>query len=512
MPALSAQLRRPAPRRVLLALLTLLLALAGIVLGLRLAGPIERETALGDASLRVAPAFDGGIDAFIPLANWGIRAEALEAPLVIHVEPRTIDRQAVIQASAGDTQVLTAAQRDGRDAARDALVRAFLWALGGALAVGAAAAAIARARWTWAAAVVSVAAVVSAVSLVLAQRTFDAEAFETPHFYARGAELGQLLKVSGRARRKTAAYRNQVDRTVSSYAQLLSAGGQPGLAPAGRRAVLISDLHANTLVLDTIERIATGSPVFIAGDFAQAGTEAEARLLVDRVTGFGEVVAVSGNHDSAQFMDRLEAAGARVLRTEDAPVRVAGVTVAGYSDPLESRSGDPNDPDRIFSFSELPDFEARWAQARRDIEAWFRDLSPRPDVVLVHHNGLALALGRALLTEGGPPLLILSGHDHVQHVDRFGRTLVVDAGTAGAGGILGAGKDAIGVAQLELAAGQAWPRVIDLVELEPISGRAQADRVLPAAPGFCDAARVVCHEPGEEEPRTPTDPPEEERD
>ena len=516
-------------RMVLRPLLVVVLTLAGMTLGLRLAGPVERDTALGVVSLRIAPSLDGGVDAFIPLANWGVRAEPFRAPVVMHVEPRTIDRQAVIRASSGQRDVLAAAQRDGRRVARAALVRAFGWAVGGALLVALLAAGFARwgARWSWratataGAAVVVLAAAVGGLSLAAVGRTFDPEAFETPRFYARGAELSQLLKVAGRAQGKRTAYRSQVDRTLSSYASLLRAGSGPGLAAAGQRAVLVSDLHANTLVLDTVERLATGSPVFIAGDFAQSGTAAEARLLADRVTGLGPVVAVSGNHDSRLFMRRLAGAGAVVLtrtgrlgadgRTNGKPVeRIAGLLVAGYDDPLESRTGDPDDPDRIFSFSERPDGEAEYARAKEEVVAWFRTLSPRPQAVLIHQNGLAQALARALRPDEGPPLLILTGHDHLQHVDRHGETLVVDAGTVGAGGILGAGKDAIGVAQLELVPDEAWPRVIDLVQLEPLSGAAQADRVLVGAPDLCETGRVVCHSAeDEEEPAAPEDPPEE---
>ncbi len=487
-------------------LLVLVLALAGIGFGLRLAGPVERDTALGVVSLRVAPTTGGTVDAFIPLANWGVRANAFSAPLVIHVEPRTVDRQAVIRASGGDRRVLAATQKDGQRAARDALLRALGWAVGGALAVALVAGALLlrrgrRAAATLVAAVVVTAAVVSTASVLRAQATFDAEAFETPSFYARGAELGQLLNLAGRAKREGKAYRSQVDRTVSSYADLLRAGGgAAGLAPAGRRALVISDLHSNTLVLDTVKRLATGGPVFFAGDFAQAGTADEANLLVDRITGLGKVVAVSGNHDSSLFMARLEDAGAIVLGTEDPPREIDGLLVAGYSDPLESRSGDPNDPDRIFSFPERPNGKEEFAQAKADLIAWFRGLDPRPDVVLVHQNGLAQALARALAPEEGQSLLILTGHDHKQHVDRHGRTLVVDAGTVGAGGILGAGKDAIGIAQLEMTDGFAWPRLIDLVQLEPLSGAARADRVLPTALDVCETDRVECHEPGEEEP------------
>lgn len=522
----TGRLRGPA-RWLLRLLLAGLLAVGGMVLGLRLAGPLERDTALGTASLRVAPALEGTVDAFIPLANWGIRAEPFRAPLVIHVEPRTIDRQAVIRASSGNRGVLAEAQRNGQRAAGDALVRALLWAIGGAAAVAVVAGGFAR--WVrrrpprqaaaWSLAIVLIAAAAGGASLLRVQATFDAAAFETPRFYGRGAELGQLLKVASRAQSKGTAYRSQVDRTLSSYAALLRSGGTAGLATPGRRAILVSDLHANTLVLDTIKRLATGSPVFVAGDFAQSGTRAEARALVGPVTDLGEVVAVSGNHDSRLFMRRLAASGAVVLTeegrlaadgtTDGRPVqRIAGLDVAGFSDPLESRSGDPNDPDRIFSFSERPDGKREYAEAKERVVEWFRTLSPRPDIVLIHHNGLGQALARALAPEEGPPLLVLSGHDHLQHVDRYGQTVVVDAGTVGAGGILGAGKDPIGIAQLELVRG-AWPRVIDLVQLEPLSGAAQADRVLLGSPGVCETEPVECHDLEEEEVTEPEDPPEE---
>lgn len=483
--------------------LVVVLAVAGAVLGLRLAGPVERETALGVVALRVAPAIDGEVDAYIPLADWGVRADAFQAPLILHVEPRSIDRQAVIRAAGGEESVLRAAQADGERAAGDAMLRALGWAVGGATGLALlVAAALRRGRRETMLLVATVTVVASAVStaaLLRAERSFDIEAFETPRFYARGAELAQLLKVAGATEGK--AYRSQVDRTLSSYATLLGAGGGTGLAEAGQRALLVSDLHGNTLVLDTLERLASGGPVFFAGDFGQAGTVAEARAVGTRIAAPERVVAVSGNHDSRIFMRHLAERGVTVL-TETGRIRrdgsvdgrpvqeIDGLRVAGFSDPLESRTGDPNDPDRIFSFSERPNGEQEYEQAKRALIAWFRTLEPRPDVVMVHQNGLAQALARELRDEAR--LLILTGHDHRQHIDRHGNVLVVDAGSVGAGGILGAGKDSIGVAQLELAGTGPWPRLIDLIALEPFSGAARADRILPAAPEACE--RITCHE------------------
>ncbi len=146
----------------------------------------------------------------------------------------------------------------------------------------------------------------------------------------------------------------------------------------------------------------------------------------------------------------------------------------------------------------------------RQLLAALRRTGARPHVVLIHHNGLAQALAEALQEEDGPPLTILSGHDHIQHIDLYGSTLVVDAGTVGAGGILGAGKDAVGIAQLELGGAGAFPQLVDLVELEPLSGAAEAERVLPNSTAVCDHEAVECHDLDDEPPEEPVDPPEEE--
>jgi hypothetical protein len=248
--------------------------------------------------------------------------------------------------------------------------------------------------------------------------------------------------------------------------------------------------------------------VFFAGDLGQAGTDAEGQLFVPRLASIGKpVVAVSGNHDSSLIMRRLAASGVIVLtgrgrlepggETDGKPVQKVGkLTVAGVSDPMEWTGPNPNDPKRIFSFSELPgggDREYRAAQDR--IVSWFDGLPERPDVVMVHTNGLAQHLAETLHARGDErPLLILTGHDHKQHVDLYGQNIVVaDAGTAGAGGVFGVGTQSVGVATLQLPRGRPPVRAIDLINVDPVSGSAQADRVVPSTQAACDVERVVCH-------------------
>jgi predicted phosphodiesterase len=498
------------------------LGLAGALLGLRVAGPLDRETALGGVTLRVAPSLHGQVDAYIPIADWGIRARAFHAPLRVRVEPRGLDRQAVLRAAGGDKAILRAAEKDGQKAAAVTFQRAIAYAAGGVILAAALSALLRAVRprppgrpgalriagWALAPLVIGIGLIV--VVVLRAQATFDPDAFSQPTFYARGAELAQLLQVSEKkAAEASTGYSNQVQRTLSGYAALLQTGANLPAAPeAGEPdAVLLSDLHGNPLVFDPFQRLFAGHTVFFAGDLGSSGTAAEASVLVPRLVKLGKpVVAVSGNHDSALIMRRLAKAGAIVLtetgrlgpdgRTDAVPVqRIGKLRVAGYSDPLEWHGANPGDPERVFSFSERPDGTAEYQRAQDDLVRWFDGLPERPDVVMVHENGLAQHLASTLAVRKDPvPLLILTGHDHRQHVDIHGKTIVADAGTAGAGGIFGVGTQFVGVATFQLDHGEVPPRAIDLIRVDPISGAAQADRVVPSSPAACQVERVVCQD------------------
>jgi predicted phosphodiesterase len=466
---------------------------------------------LGTVSLRVEPAWHGSVEAFIPIADWGVRARAFSAPLRLHVEPRAVDREALLAAAGGDRRVLAAAERDARNAADAALLRALGWSIGGALLIGLLTGlAVLRGRsWRvragWMIAPVALAALLGGSVFLRVGATFDAGAFQSPSFYARGDELAQLLQVADKAQEAERGYRNAVQRTLSGYATLLAGGARLSGADAAPRAALISDLHGNTVALESLERLFEGRPTFFAGDVGQAGTRAEARLLVPRLSALGRpLVAVSGNHDSSVLMRRLARAGVVVLTdrgrlradgsSDGRPVqRVADLNVAGWPDPLEWRRSDPGSSRRVFSFAERPNGDREYRRAQHDLVRWFDRLSPRPDVVLVHQNGLAQALASELAArDKAPRLLILTGHDHLQHVDLRGPVAVVDAGTAGAGGAFGVGTSYVGIARLFFEQGTTFPEAVDLVRIEPLSGSAGADRIVLASQAACEVERVTC--------------------
>lgn len=178
------------------------------------------------------------------------------------------------------------------------------------------------------------------------------------------------------------------------------------------------------------------------------------------------VIAVSGNHDSSLFMRRLAAAGVIVLtergrlgrdgRPNGAPVtEIAGFKIAGMSDPLEWRGARPDDPGRVYSFAERPDGDREYADAEQRVADWFDGLPEWPDIVVIHQNGLAQSLARHVSERpDSRPLVILTGHDHKQHLDLYeGGVVAVDAGTVGAGGLLAAGSEYLGLAEAHFREG-----------------------------------------------------------
>ncbi len=492
----------------------IVLALAGVVLGLKLAGRTTHATALGVISLEVQPAWHGEVEAYIPIVDWGVRAHAFSAPLRLHVEPRSANRGALLSAASGRQTVLNEAERGARGAARAALVRALLWAVGGAIALATIAALLAltrrrsaRSALGWLLMPTLLAAALSLAVLLRVEDSFHADAFQNPHFYANGAELAQLLNVADHAQAESTGYTSSVSRALAGYSTLLTAAGNLARASARQQpSILVSDLHDNELVLPAVKSVVSESPVFFPGDFGQYGSRAEARTLIPRIADLGRpIVSVSGNHDSRLFMRALAKTGVIVLtdtgrlgangRTDGNPVqRIDHLWIAGYPDPLEWPGSDATNPHRIFSFAQLPDGSHRFAVAQSALVSWFKQLDPRPQVVLVHENGLAQGLARSLAaTEATRPLLILTGHDHKQHIDRYGNIIVVDAGTVGAGGIFGIGEEQVGMAELHLSGARAGPRAVDLIQVQPFTGAANAERIVTSSRTFCERQHVNCH-------------------
>jgi len=466
---------------------------AGVLLAVT--GFSEARYTVGPAemSVRTSLATRGTVDVYVPIVDWGIRAHPYAAPLRLSAQVVSVDRRVAFGAlgrgrADGDVRSVEAGAPDAvRRALRRAMLLAIAGGLGGGAVGGLALMAVASRRRTIALGAATGLCVSAAIvgACALGMRGPDYAAFRAPTFYAHGGELPKLLAFSDRLVDAGESCRSSYEQALSGLSTLVNAAaGDRRPAPA-RSFMVASDIHANTLVLPAFRLYADHRPVFVVGDFAQQGTRLEARIVTRAATLGHPTVAVSGNHDTPLIMRALAQAGALVLTTRGrlrgdgfvtgpAVQDVDGLLVAGFGDPRAAGAG---------GFGHDVDLTpVELAQAAERLNRWYDQLSPRPQIVMVHDFRLAAALA-AHVAPSGASLLILTGHDHRQHVDQSGRVVVVDGGTLGAGGVFEVGHSPAGFAQVHLDA-DGWPVAVDLIQAGPLSGDATARRLalVPEAP------------------------------
>jgi len=192
-------------------------------------------------------------------------------------------------------------------------------------------------------------------------------------------------------------------------------------------------------------------------------------------------VFVTGNHDSDRSAQELADDGAVVLTERGrlerggglGPVvnKIAGVRVAGYSDPFQRRAAE-NYRDR---------FEPQPSEVQLEaFAAWMRPLIGTVDVVVVHQPGLiAKTLEELALAPPERPLVFVVGHTHRPDLQRLGNVTIVNGGSIGGGGTGNLADEAtdVGLARLSYSlTGGFQPLVADLVGIDPASGAARAAR------------------------------------
>jgi hypothetical protein len=192
-------------------------------------------------------------------------------------------------------------------------------------------------------------------------------------------------------------------------------------------------------------------------------------------------------------------------------VTLDGLTVSGFSDPFEYSGDTPSAPGRPLTFDELDDPEGAESASLATLVRAYDRLFREPDVLLVHQNRLAQRLAETLAERRAAgkraatrPLTIVTGDDHVQHIDRYGDIVVVDGGTVGAGGVFDAGRKPIGFARLHFQSDSTALESVDLIEVEPFSGAARASRVIIKL--LCPESGRCSHEPVPLDPSSTAEP------
>lgn len=470
-------------------LLAAAIIVASGVLGPRLAGTTVVPTELGRVAIKLSPSLDGGLEGYVPVADWGLRFEGPPVPFRVRAELRSLNRDALLRIADGETRVINSAKSQLEAGARDAVLTTFAWSLAIAVVLLLVAALLWRSlrpRWVLPLAGLAIFAGASFVMVALARPAVSDSSFENPTFFASGDELRRVLEVIDQTDVES-PYGTEFASIVRSIGAVLATGVEP--EASGESMYLGSDLHANPLVIRPVSRLVGEEPVLMTGDFGQRGSTAESALLAPRVAALGRrVVAVSGNHDSAGLMRKLVAEGVTVLgrrgrlRTDGTfrpppVIEVNGIGVAGWADPLEYGGENPLGG-RAVTAGDFEDPEATLDAWAGQLARWFGSLAVKPDVLMVHQESLASRLAEVLSDAGyRRPLTIATGHTHQQQLEKFGSIIVVNPGSIGAGGAFDAGDEEIGLAHLRFDADGSL-RSAELISVEPFSGAARATRVV----------------------------------
>ena len=463
------------------AVLLVLLATAGAATGALAVFSVDRDLTVGTVRLSTDPVHQGALDLYVPLVDWGVRFDAVRLPARLSLDLRAVDRGAVERVARGSIPDVDELRSEGEEAIESYIRLLVLFVGACSLALGALVALALRGRAAQLRLTLPVAAAGTLAACALVVLLLPPRGpIENPEYYANGPDIPAALRAIGQATTSAAAISEELNDQLVGLARLVALPGERRPTSALPRLTLASDLHNNLLALPTLERAVRSGPLFFAGDLTSSGSPFEARLT-QRVAGLGDpLVFVSGNHDSNELELRLARGGAIVLsergrlmpdgRLGEVVVDVAGLRVAGYSDPFERRRAD--------------DYRARGAPApspvqRRAFAAWLRPLAGRVDVILVHSPQLAQdAVAELRRDPPERPLALLTGHTHVPHLRTSEGLLELNGGTAGGGGTGNFEKNQpFGLAVLTYARVPRFePLVADVVEIDAQSGAAKAQR------------------------------------
>jgi predicted phosphodiesterase len=487
-PALIRRQRRRAPS---VRALRRALAVAAVVASAVLGGygalatfAQTKELSVGEIRLSVSPGHRGALDMYVPLVDWGARFPAIRMPARLRVDLRTVDRATVTKVAQGGPLDVHTVRREARNAIAGYLRSLILICTFASLALGLLVAFAIRSRTGPRLRVTSAVAAGTAIAVGLAIFAFlpPRGDIDHPQYYAHGADIPRALEAVDAAQRSGHVLDEELDAQLVGLARLVVDPANRAPIIGAPRITIASDLHNNVLTLPILERSAQGGPIFFPGDLTDRGSPLETRV-VRRVVNAGKpFVFVSGNHDSDTLERELARAGAIVL-TERGRLnangsygtvvqKIAGLRVAGYSDPFERRSSEDY-ADR-FHPTPTPEQQDAFTEFMRSVE---HDV----DVIMVHEPQL-IAPALAILKDEPPshPIVFIVGHTHRADLQPQPGVTVINGGSIGAGGTgnLADAPTSVGIARLAYSIDPRFtPLAADLVSIDPGSGSATASRV-----------------------------------
>jgi predicted phosphodiesterase len=443
-----------------------------------------KDLGVGQIRLSVSPGHRGALDVYVPLVDWGARFPAIRLPARLRVDLRTVDRTTVTKVAQGGSLDVHTVRRDARNAIAAYLRALIMICTLAALALGLLVAFAIRSRTGPRLRVTSAIAAGTAIATGLAIFAFlpPRGTIDHPQYYAHGADIPRALEAVDAAQKSSRVLDEELDAQLVGLARLVVDPANRAPIADAPRITIASDLHNNVLTLPILERSSQGGPILFPGDLTDRGSPLETGV-VKRVVNAGKpFVFVSGNHDSDTLETELASQGAIVLTQQgrlnedgshgDVIQKVAGLRVAGFSDPFERRAAD--DYRDRYQQPPSPEQQDAFTEFMRSVE---KDV----DVIMVHEPAL-IDPALAVLKDDPPshPIVFVVGHTHHADLHTQPGVTVINGGSIGAGGTgnLADVPTKVGIARLAYSVKPRFsPLAADLVSIDPSSGSATAQRV-----------------------------------
>jgi predicted phosphodiesterase len=442
-------LEHPASRRTGRIAGVLAVTLAGVTLGVLLAGRVNDDIGPFHAQFSIRPSLTGGTEIAIPpLGSLRLRSHAGPAHLVVRLgalDPKRTkdiidDPNGVTRAGATATDdVSRGLRRLGLQVGGVAVLGAMLLAtivyrsmrrvaLCGGLAVG-----------------------VVAASGLLAVGTFRASSIEEPRYQGLLTNAPALIGDAHRIAGRYEEFQAELQRLVTNVSRVYGAiSTLPVYEPdAGTIRVLhISDLHLNPAAWSVVQTIVQQFDIDLVidtGDLTEWGTEPGDPYVASIAALRVPYLFVRGNHDSDLTATAVaKQPNATVL--DDSIAKIDGLTIAGIGDPRFTPDSEA-DPDNAGAAADAVRKVVEDAGAH--LAETIRRTPSTVDIALVHDPASAGPLA-------GTCPLVLAGHLHKREVARLEppsadgqagrnqpreRTLVMVQGSTGGTGTRGPGSD-----------------------------------------------------------------------
>jgi predicted MPP superfamily phosphohydrolase len=391
--------------------LTVLIAMAGAVLGILLVPSTPVDVGPLTAGVHLRPALHGETAILLPPAGE-VDFDSHRAPVRIEMTVQGVDISEAQHLIDDPSAVTALGEQAPEDLARAAVINALLNLLfagaGAGLAVGLTVRRLRRALVAGG----SAAAVVLA-SCLAAGLSFRPDSLHQPRFDGLLSQVAYVADLGQETAANYEDYRKGLAEFVGQVSALYVAADSLPIAQDRDDLITVlhvSDIHDNPQAYDVISQLDDQfdlDAVIDTGDIVSWGTDIESRMLARIGTLDVPYVFVSGNHDGASAVHAV-ATNKNAVVLDNEVAEVAGLRIAGIGDPRFAADDDSD----AGGFQEGKDAVSHAAfQLGDTVTDWDEKHPDDPvDLALIHDPSRPEGL------EGRVPL-VLSGHMHTSKVE-----------------------------------------------------------------------------------------------